>query len=148
MTAYIWFLYAIGASLMWGISYVLTERILKDTLALPFFLLLQSALGFIIYAVAIYFTGGLKPGLGAIQKEPQSFSIVFLISVLFCLGTYFLFAAIQLKNASLVSLVEITYPIFVVLFAWLLFRDIQINLYQFLGGLMVLLGSSLVIWKS
>ncbi|MGA2053413.1 MAG: EamA family transporter, partial [Opitutales bacterium] len=52
--------------------------------------------------------------------------------------------AIQHKNATLASLIEISYPFFVALFAWLLFRDVQLSWATALGGLLILAGIAII----
>ena len=49
------------------------------------------------------------------------------------------------KNPTLASLIEISYPIFVVVFAWLFFREMQLNAMTLFGGLLVLAGVSVII---
>ncbi|MGH8046022.1 MAG: EamA family transporter, partial [Chthoniobacterales bacterium] len=50
------------------------------------------------------------------------------------------FMAIGEKNATLASLIEISYPIFVAFFAWLFFRETQFNFMTIVGGALVMGG--------
>lgn len=52
--------------------------------------------------------------------------------------------AIGEKNATLASLIEISYPFFVALFAWLFFREVQVSVPTIVGGLMILGGVTVV----
>jgi drug/metabolite transporter (DMT)-like permease len=54
------------------------------------------------------------------------------------------FMAIGEKNATLASLIEISYPLFVAFFAWLFFREVQWNLPTIVGGLLTLGGVAVV----
>ena len=49
------------------------------------------------------------------------------------------------KNPTLVSLIEISYPLFVVLFTWIFFREMQLNPVTCVGGLLVLAGVAVII---
>lgn len=61
------------------------------------------------------------------------------------LGAYLTYAAMGAKNPTLVALIEISYPIFVVLFAWLFFREMQLNAVTLCGGVLVLAGVAVII---
>jgi drug/metabolite transporter (DMT)-like permease len=52
------------------------------------------------------------------------------------------------RNATLASLIEISYPAFVAVFAWLLFREWQLNAGVLLGALLVFAGCTLIIVNS
>ena len=49
------------------------------------------------------------------------------------------------KNPTLASLIEISYPLFVVLFAWIFFREMQLNTITICGGLLVIAGVAVII---
>jgi drug/metabolite transporter (DMT)-like permease len=59
-------------------------------------------------------------------------------------GGLLIYIAIAEKNATLASLIEISYPFFVAIFAWLFFRDAQFSWTTLLGGLLILGGVSVV----
>jgi drug/metabolite transporter (DMT)-like permease len=63
-------------------------------------------------------------------------------------GAALIYLSINNKNATLASLIEITYPVFVILFAYILFRQIHVNLSVLFGGLMILLGAGLIIYNN
>ena len=56
--------------------------------------------------------------------------------------------AVRGRNATLASLIEISYPVFVALFAWLLFREIHVNASVVVGGLLVFAGVCLIVWNN
>jgi len=51
-----------------------------------------------------------------------------------------IFMSIQAKNATVASLIEVTYPFFTAFFAWILFRQNTLNLATLVGGLLILAG--------
>jgi len=55
-------------------------------------------------------------------------------------GGLLIYVAIGEKNATLASLIEISYPFFVALFAWIFFRETHFNLATIAGGLLILGG--------
>lgn len=143
-----WFFYAMAASVLWGFGYAMSERIIKDDLPTSFFVLIESVIGIFIYlAICLYF-GTLKTGMEALQANPKILMPVALVSVATMLGIFFIYMAILGKNASMANLIEITYPIFTIFFAWLLFRDVQITWTTALGGLLIFSGVGIIALKS
>ncbi len=57
------------------------------------------------------------------------------------------YMAITGKNATLASLIEMTYPVFVVLFDYLFYRQMHVTSSVFIGGLMILVGAGLIIYN-
>jgi drug/metabolite transporter (DMT)-like permease len=51
-------------------------------------------------------------------------------------------------DRTLASLIEMTYPIFVVLFAYIFYRQMHVTTSVFIGGLMVLMGAGLIIYNN
>jgi drug/metabolite transporter (DMT)-like permease len=43
---------------------------------------------------------------------------------------------------------SMAYPVFVALFAWLLFREMHINTSVIIGGLLVFAGVTMIIWNN
>jgi drug/metabolite transporter (DMT)-like permease len=63
-------------------------------------------------------------------------------------GALLLFLAIGGKNATLASLIEITYPVFVALFAFVLFREVHLTASVLVGAGLVFAGVFLIIWHN
>ena len=51
------------------------------------------------------------------------------------------------KNASLSSLIEITYPFFIIMFSWVLFREMHMNLATSLGAVLIFAGVAIIYLK-
>jgi drug/metabolite transporter (DMT)-like permease len=56
--------------------------------------------------------------------------------------------AIGEKNATLASLIEISYPFFVAVFAWLFFRETQFTWPTVFGGVLILSGVAVVFFSN
>jgi len=121
----LWFFQALGAAMCWGLGYVLSERLFKAGVA-PAFLQAQ-------WAVLMDNRWGLAWALGA--------------SSTFVIGNLLIFMAVMGKNATTANMVEVTFPLFTLLFAWALFREVQIGPAQALGGLLILAGVGLIYWR-
>lgn len=63
-------------------------------------------------------------------------------------GALLLIASIAGKNATLAALIEISYPVFVVLFAWILFGEYHLTPRVMLGAGLIITGVLLIIWRN
>jgi len=140
-----WIIYASAAAVCWGMSYAACSPLLKKGLDPLVFLLGYALFGLLGAILALSSTGRLSlafksPALNASDIGWFLFSVAGS-----ALGAYLTYAAMGAKNPTLVSLIEITYPLFVVLFAWVFFRETQLNVVTFCGGLLVLAGVSVII---
>ena len=140
-----WIFYALFASLCWGVSYAACGPILKRGVNPVVFLMGYSLFSF-IGSLIIFFSSGMIRNAGGMLNLSRSDLLWFLFSVAgSALGAYLTYAAMGAKNPTLVSLIEISYPIFVVLFAWLFFGEMQLNAVTLCGGLLVLTGVAVII---
>lgn len=140
-----WLIYAIAASLCWGMSYAACGPILRKGFSPLVLFFGYTALG-LLGAVAALLASGKFAAAMRLEGLERSDLGWFFFSVLgSALGAYLTYAAMSAKNPTLASLIEISYPIFVVVFAWLFFREMQLNAMTLFGGLLVLAGVSVII---
>lgn len=140
-----WIFYALAASLCWGMSYAASGPLLKKGLSPLVFFLGYSIFGFLVALLFMVFTGRLFSLMKGITLSPSDLGW-FLFSIGgSALGAYLTYAAMGAKNPTLVSLIEISYPLFVVLFAWVFFHQIELRPITVAGGLLVLLGVIVII---
>jgi len=140
-----WYLAALGAAVVWGLHYPLVGFALKRIsmvsvlvlMTLPVLLILPF-----VYRTVLH-DAGVWRGL-----EWGERLLILSLALTSLLGAVLLFHSIAGKNATLAALLEITYPLFVALFAWLLFREVHINTSVVLGALLVFAGTALIIWQN
>src|SRR5260370_9254551 len=80
----------------------------------------------------------------------ESWSVIGLVVLYLVFGTgAYLFNALAInqKNATLASLLEISYPLFIILFTAIFFRQIHLNLFGATGAVLILLGCVLVVFS-
>ena len=70
------------------------------------------------------------------------------IGLIGLLGEVLVYLAISGKNATLASLIEMTYPVFVVLFAYVFYKEMHVTSSVFIGGLMILIGAGIIIYNN
>ncbi|MFP5348607.1 MAG: EamA family transporter [Gammaproteobacteria bacterium] len=140
-----WYVTAIAAALIWGVHYPLVDFALKRVSVLSVLLLTTIP---ILLLVPLY-QQTLKHDLLVWQALPWSARFPILgIMLTSLLGAVFLYVSIAGKNATLASLIEISYPVFVALFAYLLFRELHVNAPVLIGAALVFSGVALIVWHN
>ena len=139
-----WFVYAFLAAVIWGVSYASSGRVIERGVSPLVFFALYTSVG----TVLTYGTLALTGRLSAVSSEVKSLGAdwPWLVVALLTsgLGGLLIYMAIGEKNATLASLIEISYPIFVAFFAWLFFLETQFNLASLLGGALIIGGVAVV----
>lgn len=141
MSANYWLLLALGAAMLWGIAYTLDERVMEH-MAVTQFMFLSGVFCTVLLGGWLLATGQMASLPQRVMDTPplilwSSLSITLTASVA-------ILASIKLANASIAALLEISYPIFTILFAWLIFGKVQVNLPVICGGGLILAGSFIV----
>lgn len=139
-----WFIYALSAAILWGISYAASGRAIERGVPPIVFFTLYAAVATAMGLFALLLTGK----LGALSRIGQTIGddLVWLIVAVVTsgIGALLIYLAIGEKNATLASLIEISYPVFVAFFAWLFFREVQFNLQTVVGAILILGGVAIV----
>jgi drug/metabolite transporter (DMT)-like permease len=137
-----WFIAALGAAIVWGMHYPLIDFAMKRISV--YSVLLLSTLP-VFFAMPL-FIRTLSRDVDVFRSLPLSEQLpIAAVSLTSTFGAVFLYLAVSSKNATLASLIEISYPVFVVIFAYLFFKQLHVNLSVIAGGLMILVGASLII---
>ena len=140
-----WYILALGAALVWGVHYPLVDFALKRVSL--FSVILLSVLP--VMLLLPFFYKQVVDDIGIVKTLPTteqwSIGVIGLTSFA---GAVLLYLSIASKNATLASLIEITYPVFVVFFSYPLFRQVHINVSVLMGGVMVIAGAGLIIYNN
>lgn len=140
-----WYVTALGAALVWGIHYPLVDFALKRISL--FGVMILSVIPIVL--LAPFFYRQLSSDIDTVKAlsitEQWTIGLIGLTSVA---GAVLLYLSIASKNATLASLIEITYPVFVVFFSYLLFKQVHINTSVLVGGVLVIAGAGLIIYNN
>lgn len=140
-----WYLAALGAAIIWGMHYPLIDFAMKRLSV--YTVLLISVIP--IVAALPFFIDDVSKDIDTFKLLPNKEQfLVLVVALTSTMGALLLYLSIDGKNATLASLIEITYPVFVVIFAYVFFREIHINASVLLGGILVLTGSVLIIYHN
>ena len=142
-----WLVLATVASMFWGMSYVFSEQLYKHisvltTLAIEMFVIS------LIIGVAALWEGTLKTDLATIASSRLVIWLLVASIVTFLVGELGIGFAISGKNATLAGLIEISYPLFIAIFAYLFFNESELNAGTSIGGAIVFAGVCVVYWFS
>jgi drug/metabolite transporter (DMT)-like permease len=133
-----WVLLALTASLFWGLSYVFNEEIYKHVSVFTALSIMSFAI-FVLTAIMAYITDSLKPDLVAIATSKRLAWYVAGGIMALLIAELFIGFSITAKNATLAGLIEISYPIFIALFSFLLFRSV-VSVPTLIGGAIIFIG--------
>lgn len=133
-----WILYALGASMFWGLSYVFSAETYKHISVYTAVALSSFATGCIALFGALWF-GAFAVDIKTLSSYSPA-SMYFLGAIIAgILGEFFIAFAIAGKNATLAGMIEISYPIFVAFFSYFFFKEV-ISVQTYFGGLLIFLG--------
>jgi drug/metabolite transporter (DMT)-like permease len=139
-----WFALAFSAAMLWGLTYAISGRLLKD-ISVPTMLFISSAIGtavMFVYALSI-------KRLGVDLRTLASSRYLLLLfagsTVAYILANLAISYSIVGRNATLAAVIEIAYPLSTALAAWLLFGEKQFTLSTLVGGLLIVAGSAVIV---
>jgi drug/metabolite transporter (DMT)-like permease len=143
MILVMWTLYAIIAAILWGLDYALTEKVLHS-IRFPVLLGIELFFGFLTMVGIAIFTGSYKADWAGVFSSNRTLLFVVAIVVAFNVANTFIVLSIGDKNATLSGLIEISYPLFIALITWLVFKENNLSVGTVVGGLFILTGVSLI----
>ena len=139
-----WFLYAVAAAVLWGLNYTLTERLLKSLSTAT--VLLAAALGGLVVSVTMGLVGGgFRRDLALLASGGREAWWLAASVAVYLTANLCILASVRGSNATLAAVVETTYPLFTVVFAWLLFREMQATPGTLLGAVLIIAGVACVL---
>lgn len=139
---YIGIAYALGAAILWGLVYTFDQKILTKTS--PLGILFLGSLITVFATLPFVFSNSesIKPILYSNNK--QFLYLLVGTQLIVILAEFFIFSSIKTVGASTASIFEIAYPFFVAIFTLALFGG-GLNVYFWVGGLLMFLGGVIII---
>ena len=133
-----WFTFAIFAAILWGFNYALAEKILNSISPITL-LALEMTIGAILFTGISFFTT-MKRDIQTLTTDSSLLLLTGAEIAIVLIASYFIATSITLKNATIAGIVELTYPIFTIIFTWFLFNQVHVNFSVILGGLLIFIG--------
>lgn len=136
----IWLVYALLAAVFWGMNYSLIEQVLKRGISIPA-LIIADSLANIALAIGLGFAAqGFSADWQVIKKGGPDLKLFFAAVAVCAIANFFIFLSIKSRNATMAGMIEIAYPLFTAFFAWLFFREVQVNAGTLAGALLIITG--------
>ena len=133
-----WLTYAILAAILWGLNYTLAERLL-NSISPTTLLAFEMLVGTISFFIVSWFFN-LKKDVALISAEPSVLFLLIAEIVVVLLANLLIVYSIQAKNATVAGFVELIYPLFTILFTWLIFHENHVSLPVVIGGGLIMIG--------
>lgn len=133
-----WLVFAITAALLWGLNYSLAERVLQSISPVTL-LALEMLVGALVFLLMSYFTT-FKKDITLLMTDSNLLWLTILEVIIVLAASFFIVYSIQFKNATLAGIVELIYPLFIILFTWLLFGENHIDASVIIGGTLIFIG--------
>jgi len=139
-----WFVYAFSAAVIWGVSYAASGRVIERGMSPLMFFFFYAAFATVAAALAITLTGKIGHIASEVRVLETDWPWLAVAVVTSAAGALLIYMAIGEKNATVASLIEISYPLFVAFFAWLFFRETQFNTATIIGAILIIAGVGVV----
>ncbi len=133
-----WILLALGASLFWGLTYVFNEQVYKKVSIFTSLGITSLIVGVITLIIAASL-GQLRPDIDALLTSKKLLWYFLAGAGALLIAELFIGFSIVGKSATLAGLVEISYPIFIALFSYFLFKN-NVTVPTIVGGLIIFAG--------
>ncbi len=134
---------AVMASVLWGLTYCLDERVLASLSVFKLYFL--HCLCGVLVSAAILVAQGHTPGsLIRFDTTAVSLPLVGLTLVTATAAALCILGSIKLLGADTSAVLEISYPLFVALFSVLLFQG-HLQIQVVIGGLFIFVGAAIIV---
>jgi|688.fasta_scaffold987326_1 drug/metabolite transporter (DMT)-like permease len=133
-----WLQYALLASILWGLNYTLNAKLLQFISPLSL-MAVQMGLGSILFFSMSNFAK-INHEIKILLNHKQLILIILSTVLIMMLANFCIYKSISSKNAVLAAIIETCYPMFTLLFSWLIYRENFFNLHTIFGGLFILIG--------
>ena len=140
----LWLVYAVGAAVIWGVNYAISGRLLQRGMSPQTLFLIDLIFGVVAVSAVITVSGRWSSTLLEVRQARPDILWLIIAVASATAAALLIFLSIQAKNATLASLIEVTYPLFTAFFAWALFRQVTINTATVIGAVLIFTGVLIV----
>jgi drug/metabolite transporter (DMT)-like permease len=135
----LWLILALLASIFWGLTYVIQESLFRY-ITVTTYLTIVSFFTFVIIGILGIRENTLIPNIKTILDSKELMIWVFAAIVIYIAAELCIGFSIEGKNSTLAGLIEISYPLFIVLFSFLIFRQNHLTFGTIIGGIFIACG--------
>lgn len=134
---------AVLASVLWGLTYCLDERVLSSLSVYKLYFL-HCLCGVLVAGVVLLLQGNSPASLFTFNTSTASIPLVLVTLATATTAALAILSSIQLLGANTSAVLEISYPLFVALFSVLFFKG-QLQSPVVIGGIFIFIGSAIIV---
>lgn len=139
-----WFGLALAAAMLWGLQYAFWGQVLRIVSPLAG-LWWYCLFSFLIYSVFLGIKG-VDLEIEKVSVWPIALMLVAITAIGFAANVMML-SGMKAANPTLVTMITASSPMFTAIFAYLMFRSMQVNAWSLLGFALILAGVGVVAWS-
>lgn len=136
------FALAVLASVLWGLTYCLDERLLESMSVFKVYFL-HCLCGTVVAAIVLLAQGSTPLSLFTVDPARSSLPLVGVTLVTATAAALAILSSIRLLGANTSAVLEISYPLFVAVFSVLFFNG-RLELPVVVGGGFIFLGAAII----
>ncbi|MDH5611857.1 MAG: EamA family transporter [Gammaproteobacteria bacterium] len=145
-----WWIFSIIAAVLWGLHFNLVVKVanvLPRDIYSPLTLFFITSVSILLILPVVY--QKVLANLVTLWHASDDIKISVVVLVFTALiAASLLFIAMQLSpNPTVAALLDITYPVFIAIIAWLLYRENHLDWSVLVGGGLIFSGAMLIVWK-
>jgi len=150
MFSWPWWFFSILAAVIWGLHFNLVVKVsnaLPKDIYTPLTIFVITSVSILLIMPFIHHK--LYANIQTLWQSGNEIRLSVLVLVFTAIiAANLLYIAMQLSpNATVAALLDITYPVFVAIVAWLLYRESHLDWSVLVGGALILCGSMIIVWK-
>jgi drug/metabolite transporter (DMT)-like permease len=134
---------AVLASVLWGLTYCLDERVLSSLSVYKLYFL-HCVCGVFVAGAVLLLQGNSPASLFTFNTSAASIPLVLVTLATATTAALAILTSIQLLGANTSAVLEISYPLFVALFSVLLFKG-HLQPPVVIGGIFIFIGSAIIV---
>ena len=137
-----WYIPAILTAILWGICYTSIEPVVRH-IDKTTYIIISASVSLFIYGIWSLYNQNLTRDINYISENPRCATFLFIAIVSGVIANFIALKAIESSGASLAAALEISYPFWCMLFAYLLFNE-AVSWQAIFGSLVTFAGIYLV----
>ena len=131
----------------WGVFYILSEHIYKQ-ISVYTTLAVEAFFFFIVVSYLAIRSGALKHDLATLNGSGKLIFLLTTVTIVSIIAELSINFSISEKDATLAGFVEITYPFFIALFAYIFYRQEELHPGTAIGGALIFIGACVIFYFS
>lgn len=144
MNTTLWLGLATFAAVCWGVVYTVSGKVMEriEPLQLMWILAIIEAAG-----ITLWFSFKKDGGFafaGVVMNDISLLKWTLVVVALTFLSNLLIWYSVTKLNASVAAMIEISYPLFTVLAAWILFKEVQVGPVAVTGCVVVIFGIAMI----